>query len=480
MKNMKNLVAVIVIAVIVTGCVEKPKPSRSEVMSAHKELATLESDLQNAKANNVDFFSPDGYKNAKEALDEGVENAMDDKIYTEVVATGSIALQKAKSDTQKSQEIMREVLAVREKAKKADAPDILPQEFSKAEDELQDNLRLIEKGKSEKAQEERGALISSYSDLELTALKRDTVSIAKSMIAKAENADAKKYAPRTFALSKDELALAMSVLEAERTQTTKATEHATRSATLAKRSIYIADTVKVFKQRNFTNEEIVLWYQEQLDTIHAPLPSALDFTQNNYNVVTNFEREIKSLMNREESIQNELQKSKESYNAIQKEQTQLAKAYEEKQASYIKINKEAQARYEKVQAMFTPEEAIVYRQGNNVLLTTYGFNFAIGKSEIKSENFDLSHKIIEAIKTFDKPYVIVKGHTDATGSDKVNQNLSQKRAETVATFLKKVEKIPNEQVSFEGYGESKPLASNETSNGRAKNRRIEILILNKK
>ncbi len=129
--------------------------------------------------------------------------------------------------------------------------------------------------------------------------------------------------------------------------------------------------------------------------------------------------------------------------------------------------------------MFNDNEAYVYRQGNNVLLETHAFNFQVGNSEISSENYGLLEKIMDAIKVFDNPEVVIMGHTDSTGGDAINQQLSVKRAQTVTDFLKKVGKFASNRISTRGYGESRPVASNETREGRERNRRIEVLIVNK-
>ena len=137
-----------------------------------------------------------------------------------------------------------------------------------------------------------------------------------------------------------------------------------------------------------------------------------------------------------------------------------------------------EARYDRVQRLFTEDEAVVSRRGENVVLSTYGFDFAVGDSEIGSSNFPLLNKISQAIEEFGQPSIIVSGHTDATGSDSLNQRLSTERAKKVGDFLVQIGELEASRVSTRGLGETQPLASNETVAGRARNRRIEILIVN--
>jgi len=72
----------------------------------------------------------------------------------------------------------------------------------------------------------------------------------------------------------------------------------------------------------------------------------------------------------------------------------------------------------------------------------------------------------------------VSGHTDATGDDATNQVLSKLRAEKVAKFLVEVGSYNANLITYRGFGETHPVASNETSEGRAENRRVEIKIIN--
>jgi OOP family OmpA-OmpF porin len=72
--------------------------------------------------------------------------------------------------------------------------------------------------------------------------------------------------------------------------------------------------------------------------------------------------------------------------------------------------------------------------------------------------------------------VIAEGHTDSIGSDAYNQKLSEQRAESVRRYLVNGG-IEAGRISTEGFGESRPVASNQTADGRAQNRRVELRVL---
>ncbi|HID29617.1 MAG TPA: OmpA family protein [Desulfobacterales bacterium] len=141
--------------------------------------------------------------------------------------------------------------------------------------------------------------------------------------------------------------------------------------------------------------------------------------------------------------------------------------------------REAARRFEYVQSLFSPEEAEVFRKGNNVLISAAGFYFPVGGNIILPQNFGLLNKIVNSIQQFPNSLVEVSGHTDSIGSIELNLRLSKERADNVSKFLKEVGNIKASRISAEGYGKEKPVASNETEEGRARNRRIDVLLINK-
>jgi outer membrane protein OmpA-like peptidoglycan-associated protein len=104
-------------------------------------------------------------------------------------------------------------------------------------------------------------------------------------------------------------------------------------------------------------------------------------------------------------------------------------------------------------------------------------NFEFGKAKIMRESFGLLDQVAATLKQHSEILKLrVEGHTDDKGPDAFNLRLSQKRAESVVDYLvgKGVER---ERLVPKGFGEEKPIASNKTDAGRAANRRVEMIIL---
>ena len=135
-------------------------------------------------------------------------------------------------------------------------------------------------------------------------------------------------------------------------------------------------------------------------------------------------------------------------------------------------------KFARIQSMFTSAEAEVYRQADNVLIRAHGFRFPSGRSEIQSDNFAMLTKIIKAIEEFPNARILISGHTDTVGDALTNKNLSIDRADKVARFIIDVGGVNGDRVTSTGYGKERPVANNETPEGRAANRRVEVLIDN--
>lgn len=119
----------------------------------------------------------------------------------------------------------------------------------------------------------------------------------------------------------------------------------------------------------------------------------------------------------------------------------------------------------------------VTRMGDNITLNMPGnITFAVDSSDINSDFYEVLDSVALVLNEFDKTLVEVAGHTDSTGDKQYNQGLSQRRAGSVAAYLR-ARKVRGERLIEVGGGESYPIASNDTAAGRQLNRRVEITIV---
>ena len=95
---------------------------------------------------------------------------------------------------------------------------------------------------------------------------------------------------------------------------------------------------------------------------------------------------------------------------------------------------------------------------------------------LKPEHHRLLDQLLDALSVFPAANVVIEGHTDSFGSDAGNLTLSQQRADAVQTYLTDKGGISADRLTALGYGESQPLANNESAEGRRRNRRIDVVI----
>lgn len=119
----------------------------------------------------------------------------------------------------------------------------------------------------------------------------------------------------------------------------------------------------------------------------------------------------------------------------------------------------------------------VTRQGDDLLLNIpSGINFAYNSANVQPQFRATLDKVAGVLADYRETYVDVYGHTDSTGSDAYNQDLSERRATSVADYLSS-HGVQGARIATRGFGETQPIASNETEAGRAENRRVEIKIV---
>lgn len=122
-------------------------------------------------------------------------------------------------------------------------------------------------------------------------------------------------------------------------------------------------------------------------------------------------------------------------------------------------------------------KALNAKQTNRGMVVTLGdVLFGINKAQLKSGGTHNVQKLADFLKEYPQHKVLIEGYTDSTGSDSLNQGLSERRAEAVRRALVDGAGISSNRVSTRGYGKEYPVASNDTATNRQLNRRVEVII----
>jgi len=497
-----NIIICIVVVFQFFGCASIKKPTQSDVLSQQESISRLDKALAHAKANEVNTYAPEGFLKARDLFKQSIEfvQAGKNEQAIKMSEKGLEIIRQAEVDADNTKKELWEITGYRAKAIKAGAPELYKEAFEAAEKMFRKTASFIVNGDVEKAMDNQPELIEKYITLESNSLEKGLIELAKLSFEQAKQADADKYAPKSFKRAQKELAVAVSIIETDRTQTEKADQHAKIASVYAKNASQISAIVKIFERRDFTNEDIVLWYWQQLEIINDPFGDTINFQQPNHIVVNNMQEKIANLKNSYKTYLTDsqvIEKKQQDYIETLKESHKKEIAKLNKQLDEIKLTnkmeisekqktqdkkdrleRDLKQRFVFVQSLFDKTEARVYRKGDNVLISAQGFYFPSGGSEIESSNFGLLNKILSSIKQFPNARLEIDGHTDSVGSGDLNLRLSEKRAAKVASFISNVGHVPAERISHKGYGDTKPVASNKTKEGRTENRRIEVNIIN--
>jgi outer membrane protein OmpA-like peptidoglycan-associated protein len=105
-----------------------------------------------------------------------------------------------------------------------------------------------------------------------------------------------------------------------------------------------------------------------------------------------------------------------------------------------------------------------------------GITFDTNKSDLKPQFYPALDKVASVLNEYNQTYIEVAGHTDSTGTDAINQPLSERRAASVSNYLAS-KGVNSARLNPVGYGSTRPIADNSTPQGRQKNRRVEINVV---
>jgi len=120
--------------------------------------------------------------------------------------------------------------------------------------------------------------------------------------------------------------------------------------------------------------------------------------------------------------------------------------------------------------------AKIERVGEGIKITfDSGILFDVNKATLRPASEEQLTKLAAILNKYPDTNILLEGHTDATGTDEYNLNLSRLRAQSVEAFLAS-QAVPGNRFTIMGYGETQPIASNDTEEGRQLNRRVEVAI----
>lgn len=418
------------------------------------------------------------YKRAEELLERGGNI---DRIRSEL-AKAVKEWRSALAATKVAEITLTNAIQAREDARSAEAENYASDAWEEGEESFRDAARRLEGGSLRAAQRQAGRAETQFRAAELAAIKANYLNETRELLERAERLDADRHAPQTFEKASSLLAEAERELTENRYDTDRPRSLAQDAKHQANLAIYLAENLKRVERRRPELESFVVDWQTPVKRIGAALDIPVYFDDGYQEATNALVARIEELLETNRTLDQDLAERKARIRDMETQiavlEDRLGGASEERLALAEELDKQARvrAKFAAIEEMFDRDEAVVLRSGNNVILRMVGLTFDSGQSAIKPDKFALLRRVEQVINQFNRVDIEVEGHTDAFGGDEVNLELSTERAEAVKAYMLANMGLAETQVSAVGYGESRPIANNETPEGRAKNRRIDIVI----
>lgn len=485
--------------------------------------------LKTAKDRQADNLAPktflEGFKAYQEAekdLEKGKKLETIQKKLTEAINFFNQSVEQADL----AQSTFKETIEARRDAWEAEASKYASEDWLKAEELFKDALVTLEDKYSQKRAKVKGEEAKElYRKAELDAIKINYLQGAWALLKNAEDLKVKKYAPKTLEKAQRLTKEAEEMLERNRYETKDVKKLAKEAKYEANHAIYLARLVKDAEDADKTLEDIYLASEDPLKKIGESLDKSPGFDQGVDVVVVDIVSGVNNLKQEKERLSetvknmsveiakvaqsqqktesekdkiiiakdNEIETLNQQITQLNQEkktlQTEIAGLQQDMKQSLVQLKtekielkteleeqKKRKDRIDQIKGMIRPQEGSVKDVDGNVVISLYGLTFPQGQSIIQPQYFSLLSKVLQTIDMFPDSRIIIEGHTDSVGNDTANLKLSNERAIAVKEYVKANSTIPESRIEAVGYGETKPVSTNDTEEGRAKNRRIDVII----
>jgi outer membrane protein OmpA-like peptidoglycan-associated protein len=366
-------------------------------------------------------------------------------------------------------------LTAREEAQAADASDFAADAWKDAERKLADAALELERGREKRAARSGEEAEGLFKAAELQAIKTNYLATTRELLGKADDLRAERYAPLSFERAQSLLNEAEQELNANRYDTDRPRNLAQLAEHNARHAIYVATLENRIRRDKTTLEEILLDWEASIAELADQLDVPVYFDEGQEQAIADLKTRIQTLQADIEFLEQGVADRDAQIASLILEVGGQSASLERMNRMLAKQQRQRE-RFASVEALFEPEQATVLRQGDNVILRMIGLNFETGRSAIEASHEPLLARVREAISLFPEASLVIEGHTDSFGSDSQNLALSQARADAVMQYLLANTPLSPANVRALGYGESRPVANNETPEGRKRNRRIDIVI----
>lgn len=456
-KLIKFLSFTVMAAMLLSGCSEMKKAQLTSGNDPEKAIMEVSKLRAEALKSQHDVLADEAFTKGTSYLNEAKNYYKQEDATKDVLINASISkylFKDARKIAKTRKSSANRILNARKSALDAGArkSDLLVESMLEIDDDLKSETGQFSKALSP---EDFSALQKQYLVLESKSVQFTELNSVIKTINQALENDADDLAPKTLRTASLDYKTSMNIIaQSPRSPTVfgGSVKKSRNSATL------LLDVMNVIKGAKGTPERIALQIVKQKRALG-------ELSTNVGKLEANLQTTKDSLQSSNENLETTKQSLQEKEGTLRSQEEQLARA--STQVRFQKAMDEARK-------VLSQNDALVYQQGNKLIFRLKRINFRTGTSVIPKSSTPLITKVNKIIKKLDAKKVIVQGHTDSVGSAKVNKKLSSKRATSVANYLHSLK--GGYKITFAGYGEANPIASNETSAGRATNRRVDLVV----
>ena len=484
MRNSECPLHVRLLAFLIVGLAWVGEPSAAE----NSQLAGLAAAIEAKRGEQIEALSPRNFSAAVEAYEAALKDAERGRKPERIdarIAQSKAALKRAEDAAAAARQLLSGVIKTRNDALRAEAPKYAAELWMRGGQRFRDAMIENEAGDTKNAQKRAAEAEVLLREAELNAVKGNVLNEARSLIAQAEAAKVDRHAPRTLQAARRYLVEAEQEIQRNRYDLMLPRNLAAQASYEARHAAYLAQRIGSALQERDEKagiEVLILSWEEPLKRIASDMDLSLRFDEGVQPALKEFGEHVRRQRQELSRLQQELRDREEQVASLSSQlerlEARLGGVSQERITLQRRVDAQERLRANiaMIERTFEADEARVYRQSDDVVISLLGIKFPSGRSTIDANSAALMGKVQQSLVLFPDSSITIEGHTDAHGSDSTNLILSQDRADAVKQYLVSQFGANPERVSSIGYGEARPASTNETAEGRARNRRIDLVI----
>ncbi len=457
----------------------------AELQALDKKMSALAQSMSQAQAMQVHYLSPSEFQQASVDLADAraeLNGKCNVAVISEKLRTAEAHLVKAVGNSSKVKKELPDLVAAREDALAADAPIHASPEYESAAALFRTAVGKIEADDLTNAVVEGKKAEEAFRTAELKAIKTSIIGPVHDLLREAAKVKADKYSPISYKRAQSLLQEAEQILVSNRRAQASARQKAEEATYEAQHAAHIAARVAELRKSEQNWEKLILDFEAAVRPAAEALNIAPHFEKGFTEPLENLATALQALKVDRRELNQQLGQTQKELTELQAEKNHLTGQLDatRQQEETLKANLAAKKRFEekmrRVESLFDENEAIVLREKGNLILRLTGISFPSGKSDIEVQYFSLLTKVQQVLREFPGAPVTIEGHTDSRGHDIVNTRLSNERANAIKAYLVANLGLDESGIVAVGYGKSRPIATNDTEEGRRVNRRIDVVV----